>query len=89
MFRDTSVSDFDPTLPTSAPDRRRVEQEVGEAEPVVAVCFVCRCRRAGDGAWSTEVVTLDDGFERQVSHGLCPGCLDRLYPEPAAGERAG
>ncbi len=85
MFRDTSVTDFDPTLPTaSLPRAPRIAEGVREPEPLVAICFACRSVRDCAGAWAMEP-PLERLLATTVTHVLCPTCLDRLYPEPGGG----
>lgn len=87
MFHDTAATDHDATLPTSAPDRRGAERRAQDA--LVVVCFVCRAFRDELGAWVAAHASVQVAGGRALTHGLCPGCLERLYPEADAAECAG
>ncbi len=87
MFHDSPATDYDATLPTSAPDRSGAERHAHEA--LVVVCFVCRAFRDEVGGWVAAHSTAQVGGGRALTHGLCPGCLERLYPEAAEADAAG
>jgi hypothetical protein len=83
MFRDTAVTDHDPSLPTASRRRRpSLPEAVCEPEPLVVICFVCASARDGHGRW-TVAPPLERLLAGEVTHGLCPACLERLYPEPS------
>lgn len=86
MFLDTSATDHDATLPTTAPPRPRTIPDVGareaaEREALVVICFVCRSFRDEGGTWAPAHALLLGAERSALTHGLCPCCLERLYPE--------
>lgn len=44
------------------------------------LCARCKAVRDEDGSWVTVEQYLDREFSRPVSHGICPACMDDLYP---------
>jgi hypothetical protein len=46
---------------------------------IVAVCSCCKKLRGNDGAWYTWEEYLDQ-HGIQISHGMCEGCGETLYP---------
>jgi PAS domain-containing protein len=57
--------------------------EVSTLEGILPVCAACRKIRDDDDSW----IALDDYVRRQArvefTHGLCPDCINRLYPDYA------
>lgn len=50
---------------------------------LLAMCASCKRIRSEDGRWEPVEAYLERHGEVSVSHGLCPGCTGRLYPEYA------
>lgn len=85
------------------PERRRSEAErerlVHELEDAMAnlkllrgflpICSSCKKIRNDAGYWQQLEVYVRDHSEAEFSHGLCPGCLVRLYPEFAQDDSSG
>ncbi len=46
----------------------------------VSICASCKAVKDGD-TWRPLDLLLSDSRETSVSHGLCPDCLCRLYPD--------
>ena len=61
-------------------------QEIEVLSGLLAMCASCKRIRGEDGRWEPVDVYLKR-HDVSVSHGICPGCVDRLYPgfvdEPA------
>jgi PAS domain S-box-containing protein len=77
------------------PERRRLEAErdrlVHELEDAMSslkvlrgfipICASCKKIRNDSGYWQQLEVYMRDHSEAQFSHGVCPDCMVRLYPE--------
>lgn len=77
------------------PERKRAETErerlVQDLEDAMAnlkllrgfipICASCKKIRTDSGSWQQLEVYVRDHSEAEFSHGLCPGCMTRLYPE--------
>ncbi|NLF31528.1 MAG: hypothetical protein GX591_11665 [Planctomycetes bacterium] len=80
-----------------AADRRRVEamrqreQALADAKVLrglLPICAGCKKIRDDSGYWSTLETYIRTHSEADFSHGLCPDCIRRLYPdyEPQADD---
>jgi PAS domain S-box-containing protein len=47
----------------------------------IPICAACKKIRDDKGYWKAVEVYVHEHTEAQFSHGLCPDCLDKLYPE--------
>jgi len=47
---------------------------------LLPICASCKRIRDVDGTWHPVEVYIHTHSQAQFSHGLCPTCLDRLYP---------
>lgn len=48
---------------------------------LVPICAVCKSIRDDKGFWDSVEVYVAKHTEATFSHGICPGCLERVYPE--------
>ena len=55
-------------------------------EGLVHACAGCRKIRV-DGKWESLECYLSENTQLRFSHGICPECLERLYPEVAESMR--
>ncbi len=53
---------------------------------LVPICASCKKIRTDEGFWQQVEVYIRDHSEIEFSHGLCPDCLKKLYPEFARDE---
>jgi hypothetical protein len=61
-----------------------MERAVGELHTlrgIIPICAGCRQVRTEIGEWQHLEAYVQEHSESQFSHGLCPECLARLYPE--------
>jgi len=77
--------------------RRRAEQErerlIGELQEAIAriktldglipICSGCKKIRDDSGYWQEVEAYIEARSEAEFSHGLCPECIRRLYPDYA------
>jgi hypothetical protein len=50
-------------------------------EGMLPVCASCKKIRVADDEWQQIEVYIRDRSEAKFSHGICPDCAKRLYPE--------
>jgi DNA-binding response OmpR family regulator len=76
-------------------ERQRAEAErerlIGELQTALSniktlrgllpICASCKQIRDDRGYWIQVEVYIRDHSEAEFSHGICPGCLHKLYPE--------
>jgi YesN/AraC family two-component response regulator len=60
---------------------RRVLAEIKTLRGIVPICAGCKKIRDDNGFWQQVEVYVRDHSEAEFSHGLCPDCIKRLYPE--------
>jgi PAS domain S-box-containing protein len=57
--------------------------EVERLRELVPVCFGCKSVRDDQGYWLAVDRYLSEAAGKDVSHGLCPACFERMYPDAA------
>lgn len=58
---------------------RGTEEKLAELSHFIAICAGCKQVRDESGAWQDIELYLRHVTERELTHGICPGCRDRLY----------
>lgn len=51
---------------------------------MLPLCASCKKVRDDEGYWHQVDVYIRDHSEAEISHGICPDCREKLYPEYAA-----
>ncbi|MHB8091437.1 MAG: GAF domain-containing protein [Syntrophales bacterium] len=65
-------------------ERRRLQQALDEVKTlrgIVPICANCKKIRDDKGYWNQVEKYVSDHTEAQFSHGICPDCVQKLYPE--------
>ena len=65
---------------------RRVEEEMARIKilrGLLPICASCKKIRDDKGYWNQIESYIDTHSEAEFSHGICPDCMKRLYPEYA------
>jgi len=57
-----------------------VLDEVGQLRGVLPICASCKKIRDDDGYWQAVEGYISSHSEVNFSHGLCPDCVTKLYP---------
>jgi len=60
---------------------RRAFFEIKTLRGIVPICASCKKIRDDKGFWSQVEVYVTQHSEAQFSHGICPECVKKLYPE--------
>lgn len=55
--------------------------EVQNLRGILPICSSCKKIRDDKGSWSQIEVYIRDHSEAEFSHGICPECAKKLYPE--------
>jgi hypothetical protein len=50
----------------------------------VPICAWCRKVRNDQGYWGVIEEFLRDHSEAEISHGVCPDCMEKHFPEETA-----
>jgi len=65
-------------------NQSRISDFIGEITAfrrIVPMCSNCKSIKDSSGKWHTVEEMLDDGQDLEFSHGLCPACLKKMYPD--------
>ena len=68
-------------LATKADELRQALDDVKTLRGIVPICSRCKQIRDDQGYWNQVDVYVRNHTEAQFSHGLCPACIKRLYPD--------
>jgi hypothetical protein len=61
--------------------RTKAETSARRLEGFLPICSGCKRIRESDGGWTPVEDYLSARIEADFTHGLCPECSKRLYPE--------
>ena len=65
-------------------ERRQLQQALDEVRTlrgIVPICANCKKIRDDKGYWSQVEEYVSDHTEAEFSHGICPDCMGKIYPE--------
>ena len=60
---------------------RALRKRVGQLEGILPICASCKCIRRQDGVYEQVETYITRNTQASFSHGICPECARRLYPE--------
>ncbi len=63
--------------------RRELEKEVQALEGLLPICSYCKKIRDESGKWNMLEQYISERSEAEFSHGICPDCLNKNYPDIA------
>jgi len=69
---------------------RKVDEAVGQIKMLrgmLPICAGCKKIRDDSGYWNQMESYISSHSEADFSHGMCPECIERLYPDYAATQR--
>ena len=55
----------------------------------IPICASCKNIRDDEGYWKQIEFYLCEHSELEFTHGICPTCLERLYPDFVTAQRDG
>jgi PAS domain-containing protein len=62
-------------------ERDKLEKEVKTLSGFLPICASCKKIRDDQGFWNQIESYISSHSEAEFSHGICPGCVQELYPE--------
>ncbi len=74
------------TARETAENLLRLKEEVKTLSGIVPICASCKKIRDDKGYWDKVESYVAAHTHAKFSHGLCPACVRKLYPEYADGE---
>jgi methyl-accepting chemotaxis protein len=79
--RTASLSAANEQLQSLIADLQEALQRVKKLSGMLPICASCKKIRDDDGYWSEVEVYIRDRSEAEFSHGICPECARKLYPD--------
>jgi PAS domain S-box-containing protein len=61
-------------------DVKKAMRDIRTLKGIVPICANCKKIRDDHGFWTQVEVYIRDHTEAEFSHGICPDCMDELYP---------
>ena len=61
--------------------RIHLEAQVNELKNMLPICSSCKNIRDDKGYWHQVEKYIHDHFATELTHGICPDCVKKLYPE--------
>lgn len=55
-------------------------EKIKKMEKILPICSVCKKIKDANNHWVKLEKYFSDNTESQLSHGLCPDCIEKLYP---------
>jgi len=56
-------------------------KEIKQLQGIIPICASCKQIRDDQGAWNQLEQYISMHSDAQFSHGICPACKAKLYPE--------
>lgn len=56
-------------------------KEIKTLKGIVPICSYCKKIRDDKGSWTQIESYIDEHSEADISHGICPECAKKHYPE--------
>jgi len=60
---------------------RKALEQIKTLRGIVPICANCKKIRSDDGYWQQVEVYVRDNTEAEFTHGICPECIEKLYPD--------
>lgn len=77
----TSIREREAALERTIKERDAALAEVHTLRGLLPICSTCKSIRDENGAWHTIEQYLSDRSTASFTHGICPDCIARLYPD--------
>jgi PAS domain S-box-containing protein len=61
--------------------RKEMESRITSLEGILPICASCKKIRNEMGIWQQLEVYIKDHSRADFSHGICPNCVQKLYPD--------
>ncbi|HVY22594.1 MAG TPA: PAS domain-containing protein [Steroidobacteraceae bacterium] len=77
----TSIRQRETELERTIQERDAALAEVRTLRGLLPICSVCKSIRDESGTWQTIEQYVSDRSDASFTHGICPSCIARLYPD--------
>lgn len=82
----TSLATTEKDITHIKEELRTKEKEVKKLKGLLPICASCKEIRDDQGYWHQIESYIRDHSEAEFSHGICPKCIKKLYPEYSTEE---
>jgi hypothetical protein len=62
-------------------DLKRALSEIKQLRGIIPICSSCKKIRDDKGYWHQVEAYISEHSDAMFSHGICPECMKKLYPE--------
>lgn len=62
-------------------ETKRLQAEIKTLQGIIPICASCKKIRDDEGYWEQIEAYIARHSPAEFSHGICPDCMERLYPE--------
>ena len=69
------------TLQEKVEELRQALDQIKTLSGILPICMHCKKIRDDKGSWNRMEIYIRDRTEAEFSHGICPECMKKLYPE--------
>lgn len=76
-------------LAAQVQELRAALEHISTLQGILPICSYCKKIRDDQGYWSQVEAYISTHSVARFSHGICPGCLEKHYPEAAAERSSG
>jgi len=61
--------------------RRRAGAEIKTLRGIIPICAACKKIRDDEGCWTQVEIFITEHSDAELTHGICPHCMAKLYPD--------
>ncbi len=76
-----SIGAYQRRLSNMFNEERKLRKEVNTLSGLLPICASCKSIRGEEGYWKQVEEYVSEHTEAEFSHGICPKCMEKLYPE--------
>ncbi|MEE4253732.1 MAG: hypothetical protein V2I50_06790, partial [Desulfuromusa sp.] len=60
---------------------QKAQSQIKTLSGIIPICMFCKEIRNDEGYWKKVEEFVEEHSDAQFSHGICPDCLEKHYPE--------
>lgn len=68
-------------LKTKLEELRKAQEEIKVLRGIIPICSYCKRILSDNASWEQMEVYISNHSEAQFSHGICPDCMEKYFPE--------
>ncbi len=87
IFRLIDISKSNKILLGQTTELKRALSEIKQLRGIIPICASCKKIKNDEGLWQRVEAYLHEHSDAEFSHGFCPECLKKLYPEIHGDEK--